>query len=69
MLHFVLFACVVCRLAPSHFQIDETDCVDHNECLDELGGCSDICENLEPGFQCDCPPGLALGPDNRNCGK
>ncbi|XP_041266606.1 low-density lipoprotein receptor-like, partial [Onychostruthus taczanowskii] len=38
-----------------------------NECLQGAGGCSHSCRDLPVGFECRCPPGLGLGPDNRTC--
>ncbi|KAM3656241.1 uncharacterized protein VK521_015163 [Ammospiza maritima maritima] len=38
-----------------------------NECLQGSGGCSHSCRDLPIGFECSCPPGMGLGPDNRTC--
>ena len=40
---------------------------DDNECLEENGGCSDICENADGTYACFCYTGYSLLPDNHNC--
>ncbi|XP_041567749.2 low-density lipoprotein receptor isoform X1 [Taeniopygia guttata] len=38
-----------------------------NECLEGSGGCSHGCRDLSVGYECVCPAGLGLEPDNRTC--
>lgn len=40
---------------------------DYNECLDDMGGCNQICNNLIPYFNCSCYAGYTLAQDNRTC--
>ena len=40
---------------------------DINECLDNDGTCSHICNNTEGSYHCECPTGYLLQLDNHNC--
>ena len=40
---------------------------DIDQCLESNGGCSQICRNLIPGFECDCRQGFELNPDGFTC--
>ena len=40
---------------------------DINECLDNNGMCSHICDNTEGSYHCACPSGYDLQPDNHTC--
>ena len=40
---------------------------DINECGENNGGCSDICTNDAPGFECSCPEGFLLDEEGFTC--
>ena len=40
---------------------------DYDECMHNNGGCEGSCHNYVGSFQCDCPAGYALNPNNRFC--
>ena len=45
-----------------------TFCADVDECHRNNGGCSHNCNNTEGGFQCLCPKGYELKPeDDKTC--
>ncbi|XP_055545420.1 very low-density lipoprotein receptor-like isoform X3 [Wyeomyia smithii] len=48
------------------FQDEPTDKCGKNECLQNNGGCSDICVDTPAGFYCDCKQGFQLV-NNRSC--
>lgn len=39
---------------------------DKDECKEDNGGCSQICQDLPIGYECKCKPGYVLA-DNRTC--
>ena len=40
---------------------------DRDECQENNGGCSQLCTNLIPGFECSCRPGHILHADQSTC--
>ena len=40
---------------------------DYNECVNNNGGCDQICINTIPGHHCDCYDGFTLDSDNITC--
>lgn len=40
---------------------------DINECLENNGGCSQICSNTNGSFECSCEDGLYLASDGETC--
>jgi len=41
--------------------------LDTDECLDDNGGCNQICNNTDGSYQCLCRKGFFLTSDNRTC--
>ena len=48
-----------------HVQFDLTDL--DNQCDDNNGGCSQICNNTEGNYECSCRNGYVLDNDGQNC--
>ena len=40
---------------------------DINECLENNGGCQQVCNNIPGSLQCSCKPGYELDTDGINC--
>lgn len=40
---------------------------DVNQCLDDNGGCGQICINQVPGYECNCNTGYVLQDDRLSC--
>ena len=40
---------------------------DINECDENNGGCSQICNNIEGSYECSCRNGYELDIDGQNC--
>lgn len=41
--------------------------IDINECHDDNGQCSSICNNTNGSYFCSCDPGYILDADEYNC--
>lgn len=42
--------------------------VDVNECLENNGGCEDVCNNMNGSYTCSCQEtGYSLSSDKHNC--
>ena len=41
--------------------------IDLNECLNNNGGCAQICTNIDGSYQCSCRNGFTLNTDGFNC--
>ena len=46
---------------------DGTTCIDIDECLNQNGGCSDVCTNTEGSFKCSCNGRRVLGRNRKKC--
>ena len=44
-----------------------TPFLDTNECLDNNGGCDQICVNTIGSYSCDCKSGYLLQSNDRDC--
>ena len=51
-------------LAMANFIIQPSDL---NECLDNNGGCAQMCTNIDGSAVCFCNAGFVLASDNLNC--
>ena len=40
---------------------------DFDECVNNNGGCKQLCYNLVPGYHCDCQEGYVLADDGHTC--
>lgn len=43
--------------------------VDFDECQANVDGCSQICKNVDGGFNCECEFGYSLDDDRKTCSK
>ena len=41
--------------------------IDIDECSDETDNCTQICNNVDGGFTCDCNTGFELDVDGATC--
>ncbi|CAK8671827.1 unnamed protein product [Clavelina lepadiformis] len=48
-------------------EIQDSVCLDNNECAVENGGCSHVCIDTQGSYFCECPEPLFLGADSRTC--
>ncbi|XP_066276376.1 uncharacterized protein [Branchiostoma lanceolatum] len=51
---------------PSGYRLSENkrNCTDIDECADDVSGCTQLCNNTDGGFQCDCYGGFYLNATN-----
>ena len=42
-------------------------CVDTDQCASGNGGCTHICTDTLPGYECSCNDGFTLSTDGHNC--
>ena len=40
---------------------------DIDECRERQGGCNHQCVNTNGSYECVCPPGQKVGPDQKTC--
>jgi hypothetical protein len=59
-----IFSCrFVCECDSGYSQsTNKTTCIDNNECLQNNGGCEQICRNTLGGYKCGCKPGYQAIP-------
>ena len=51
-----------------HIIVCHLHSIDIDECVEDLSGCSDICQNTNGSFECSCHNGYYLShDDNRTC--
>ena len=49
------------------FQIIVINCIDIGECLIGTHNCSQLCVELDGGYECDCSEGYEIGDDEVTC--
>ena len=58
---FCSFAACVCDFS------NGKNCVDIDECSEDLNGCQTSCENLIGSYRCSCDDGFELAANGRDC--
>lgn len=56
-----------CQCRPGYRLVNETQCIDIDECANNNGGCNHQCKNLPGSYYCTCKNGYELDYDLKTC--